>query len=31
MNEKPPTSREAIDTLAAVAKKRLKFVYKGNY
>jgi pyruvate formate lyase activating enzyme len=31
MNEKPPTSREAIDTLAAVAKERLKFVYKGNY
>ena len=31
MNEKPPTSRETIDKLAAIAGERLKYVYKGNY
>lgn len=31
MKDKPPTSREAIDSLAAIASERLKYVYKGNY
>jgi pyruvate formate lyase activating enzyme len=31
MNDRPPTSRDTIDHLAAIAQEHLKYVYKGNY